>query len=26
LFLGSVAEEVLKDAPCSVEIVKGGGH
>ena len=26
LFLGSVAEEVLKDAPCSVEIVKGEGH
>jgi nucleotide-binding universal stress UspA family protein len=23
LFLGSVAEDVLKDAPCSVEIVKG---
>jgi len=26
LFLGSVAEEVLKDAPCSVEIVKGSAH
>ncbi|MBS1998490.1 MAG: universal stress protein [Cyanobacteria bacterium SZAS LIN-2] len=26
LFLGSVAEEVLKDAPCSVEIVKSDQH
>jgi nucleotide-binding universal stress UspA family protein len=26
LFLGSVAEEVLKHAPCSVEIVKGAHH
>jgi len=26
LFLGSVAEEVLKDAPCSVEIVKSEIH
>lgn len=26
LFLGSVAEEVLKDAPCSVEIVKAVNH
>ena len=26
LFLGSVAEEVLKDAPCTVEIIKSDGN